>query len=201
LRRITAAAPIRSAADRDHCRAEPVAGLAGGTHIVGPLLWDPATSNCGHGRKRPLGARRRSTASSADPGLLDAALAIDGYGSWPMLQEYVASCAQSVRPVGPAGSADRRRRSYQRCRARHGRAVLAAGNRWCSFLAADQRELANRVARLHGNVVHRLSRLRGAVRLHACAIQVRRGRQRIAAGAGTVRSFGLVVRRFRDRAG
>jgi len=64
---------------------------------VGPLLWDRPRSNCGTGRKRPLVLVVGSTASSGRPGLLDAALAIDGVRIVaPMLQEYVGELPRNA---------------------------------------------------------------------------------------------------------
>jgi len=177
------------------------------THIVGPLLWDPATVELRPpAGNAPLVLVVGSTASSGRPGLLDAALTIGGVRIVaPMLQEYVGELPRNA-VAGPGRLAPLvERAAVVISGAGHGMVgrVLAAGKPLVLVPGGgDQRELANRVARLRaGIVVHRLSRLRGAIRLHALRDpRYAEAARRIAAARATVDPVGACERAV-DRAG
>jgi UDP:flavonoid glycosyltransferase YjiC (YdhE family) len=140
------------------------------TDIVGPLLWDPAHVELrppvGDG---PLVLVVGSTASSGRSGLFEAALSIDGVRiAAPMLGEYEGAVPSNA-VAGPGRLAPLvGQAAVVISGAGHGMVgrALAAGTPLVLVPGGgDQRELANRVARLGaGTVVHRLGRIPSATR-------------------------------------
>jgi UDP:flavonoid glycosyltransferase YjiC (YdhE family) len=140
------------------------------TDIVGPLLWDPATVELPRpAGDAPLVLVVGSTSSSGRPGLFEAALAIDGVRlAAPMLREYEGA----VPPNAVAGPGrltplvdDAAVVISGAGHGMVGRALTAGKPLVLVPGGGDQRELANRVARLGaGIVVHRLGRIAAATR-------------------------------------
>jgi UDP:flavonoid glycosyltransferase YjiC (YdhE family) len=138
------------------------------TDVVGPLLWDPATVELRPpAGDEPLVLVVGSTASSGRPGLFAAALSIPGVRiAAPMLREYGGAVPPNT-VAGPGRLAPLlEQAAVVISGAGHGMVgrALAAGKPLILVPGGgDQRELANRVARLGaGIVVHRLGRIAAA---------------------------------------
>lgn len=156
-------------------------------YVVGPLQWDPATVELQPpAGNEPLVLVVGSTASAGRPGLFEAARTIDGVRiAAPMLREY----AGPAPPTAVAGAGRLAPLLEQAAvvisGAGHGMVArtLAAGKPLVLVPGGgDQRELANRVARLDaGIVVHRLKNLDRATKKVLCADSYTAAAGRIAA--------------------